>query len=132
MLGLRLPERPGWRQLGDYLSWPDAGCIDIRNRVFSDPLLLVARVIDCGTIAWTEIITLAIGCARIVNLEKEFQQPAVADLRGIEHDLHRFGMGAVIAIGRIGNIAAAVAHARRDHAVLLAKKFLYAPEATVC
>ena len=53
---------------------------------------------------------------RIVDLEEELQQRAVADLRGIEDDLDRLGMGAVVAIGRVRHVAAGIADAGRDDA----------------
>src|SRR6266404_1713690 len=39
MLGLGLPERPGGRDLGDYLARPKPGGIDIGDGVLRDPLL---------------------------------------------------------------------------------------------
>ena len=51
MLGLRLPERPDGRHLGDDLARPQAGSIDVGDGVFRDPLLLVIGVEDGRPIA---------------------------------------------------------------------------------
>jgi hypothetical protein len=48
----------------------------------------------------------------IVNLEEKFEQGPEADDLGIERDLDGLGMRAVMAIGRVGHIAAAIADAR--------------------
>ena len=41
-----------------------------------------------------------------MDLEEELQDVAVADLVRIEQDLDRFRVGAMVAIGRIRNVAA--------------------------
>jgi tRNA(Arg) A34 adenosine deaminase TadA len=64
-----------------------------------------------------------------VDLEEELQKLSVGDSGGIEDDLDRFGMGAVIALGRVGHIAARVANPRRHDAIITAHKVLHAPEA---
>jgi hypothetical protein len=65
-----------------------------------------------------------------VNLEEELEQLPVADLRGIEYDFDRFGVPPVIAICRIRHVTTRVPNARRDHARVLAQKFLDPPKAT--
>ena len=75
------------------------------------------------------IVALAVERGRIVDLEEEFQQLAIADLGGIEDDLDRLGVGAVIAIGGVRHVAAGVADAGRDHARVAADQILHAPEA---
>jgi hypothetical protein len=47
-----------------------------------------------------------------VDLEEKLEKLAVADLAGIEDDLNGFGVGSMIAVGRIRNVAAGVADAR--------------------
>src|ERR1700730_10513999 len=51
MLGLGLPERSGGGHLGDNLTRPKAGCIDIGDGVFRDPLLLVVGIEDGRPVA---------------------------------------------------------------------------------
>src|SRR6185437_13848366 len=79
-------------------------------------------------IAHAQIVALAVFRAWIVDLEEEFQKLAIADLLRIEIDLDRFGMGAVVAIGRVRHIAAGVADPRGDHAGITADQILHAPE----
>jgi hypothetical protein len=63
-----------------------------------------------------------------VNLEEEFEQRSIADDLRIEHDFDRFCMCAVVAVGRIRNIAAAVADTRGQDTAHLADQILHAPE----
>ena len=49
--------------------------------------------------------------------------------RGIEDDLDRFGVSAVIAVGGVGS-PAGIAHPGRQHAVVAANQILHAPETT--
>src|SRR6185437_2932671 len=65
-----------------------------------------------------------------MDLEEEFQQVPVGGLFRIEDDLDRLGMGAVVAVGRVRHVAAAVTDARRDHTGLPANEILHAPEAS--
>jgi hypothetical protein len=62
--------------------------------LLGDLLLLVARVVDGRPIAQSAIIALAIQRARIVDLEEELQDLAVADPGWVKQDLDRLGMGA--------------------------------------
>jgi hypothetical protein len=80
--------------------------------VFGDTLLVVACVEDRRSIAEPHIIALAIARCRVVDLEEKLEKLAVADLAGIEDDLNGFGVGSMIAVGRIHNVAAGVADAR--------------------
>src|SRR6185369_1035233 len=90
VLGLGLPERSGGCHLGDNLARPEAGSIDIGDGVFRDPLLLVIRIEDGRPVARSPVVALAVQGRGIVNLEKEFQQFAVAyDVR-IKDDLDGF------------------------------------------
>jgi hypothetical protein len=65
-----------------------------------------------------------------VNLEEELQNLAVAEFGGIKDDLDRFGMRAMIAVGRIAQVAPRVADPSRYDAVMAPKKILHAPKAT--
>jgi hypothetical protein len=67
-----------------------------------------------------------------VNLEKEFEQCSIAELRRVEDDLYPFGVAAVVAVGGIRHVAARVSDARGDHAIHLADQVLHAPEAAAC
>src|SRR5919202_476865 len=51
VLGLRLPERDGLADLGHDLAGPQAGGVDVGDRVLGDPALLVPRVEDLRAIA---------------------------------------------------------------------------------
>src|SRR3546814_9071347 len=84
---------------------------------------------DRRTVRGAKVFALAVPRRRVVDLEEELPQLAVADARRVEHDLHRLGVRAVVAIGRVGHVAAAVAHACGHHAVHLAQQLLHAPEA---
>jgi hypothetical protein len=77
MLGLGFPERSGRLNLGDNITRPKTGRIDIGDGFFRDPLLLVARVEDGRTVARALIVTLTILRAGIMNLGK--RTPAAAD-----------------------------------------------------
>ena len=129
MLRLGLPERSGGRHLGDNLAWPEAGSIDIRDGVFRDPLLLVAGIENGRAVARAPVVALAVQRRGIVDLEKEFQQLAIADGLRIESDLNGLGVIAVVAIGRVWHLAAGVAHPGRDHAGIPAHQILHTPEA---
>src|SRR5277367_6029391 len=110
MLGLGLPERSGGCQLGDSLARPKAGSIDIGNRVFRDPLLLVAGIEDGRPVARSAVVTLAVQRRGIMDLEKEFQQLSIADGLRIEGDLNGFRVIAVVAIGRVWHLAAGITY----------------------
>src|SRR5215510_3671732 len=132
VLGFGFPEIAGGRDLGYDLSRPKTGGIDVGDRILSDALLFLARVEDRRAIACPDVIALAVSRGWIVNLEKEFQQPAVAYLRGVEDNFDRFGMCAVVAIRRVRHVAAGVANARRNHTIMAANEILHSPEAAAC
>lgn len=96
VLRFRFPEIARRHHLGHDLSGPEAGSVHIGDRVLRDPLLLVGRIEDRRAVTGADVVALAIASRRIVNLEKELKQIAVADLVPIEHDLDRFGVGAMI------------------------------------
>src|SRR5262245_49137451 len=78
MLGFGLPELARRNDFGHSLAGPQAGSIDVGDRVFSNPLLLVARVKNRGSIAGPDVIALAIACAWVVNLEEELKDLSIA------------------------------------------------------
>src|SRR6185437_9890086 len=129
VLRFGFPEIARGCDFSDGLAGPQARGIHIGDRVFGDAFLLVVGVEDRRAVAGADVVALAIHRGRVVDLEKEFQQRAVADARRIEGDLDRFGVGAVVAVRGIGNVAAGIADARRNHAGLLADQVLHAPEA---
>ena len=101
MLGLGLPEGSGRRDLGDHLAGPQAGRVDVGDRVFGDALLLVVEVEDRRAVAGADVVALAVLRRRVVDLEEELEQVAVRDLLGVEDDLDGLGV-AVVAVGRVG------------------------------
>jgi hypothetical protein len=111
MLRLGLPERTDGRHFRHDLAWPKAGGLDIRYRIFRDALLLVVQVENGGTVARADIVALTVARGGIVNLKEKFEQGSIADDLGIENDLDGLGMGAVVAVGRVGDVAAAIADA---------------------
>jgi len=129
MLGLGLPERSDGRHLGDNLARPEAGRIDIGDGVFGDPLLLIIGIEDGRPVARAPVVALTVQRRGIVDLEKEFQQFSVSDDLGIKDDFDGFRMIAVIAIGRVRHLAAAVAHPGRNHAGISPQQILHTPEA---
>src|SRR5690349_7560356 len=51
VLRLGLPEGPRGRHLGDHLARPQAGGVDVGDRVLGDPLLLITGVEDGRAVA---------------------------------------------------------------------------------
>src|SRR6185312_3181726 len=98
VLGLGLPEVTGRRQFGHHLARPESRCVHVGDGVLGHLLLLTAGMEDGRAIARAAIIALPVRGARIVDLEEELQQPAVADSLWIEDDFDRLGMGAVVAV----------------------------------
>ena len=64
-----------------------------------------------------------------MDLEEELQHRAVVGDRRVVDDFDGLGVGAVVAVGRVGHVAAGVADPGRDHAGLLADQVLHSPEA---
>jgi hypothetical protein len=67
-----------------------------------------------------------------VDLKEKLEQLAVAGAFGVEDDLDRFGMVAVVAVGGVGHLTAGVTHAGGDDARLAADQVLHAPETSPC
>jgi hypothetical protein len=65
-----------------------------------------------GWVAKPDVVPLTISRGRIVNLEKELEQPSVTDLCRIENDLDGFGVGSVVVIGSIQHVPTRIAHSR--------------------
>src|SRR5690606_18089404 len=124
------PEIADRRNLGDGPAWPETGSIHVGDRVFGDLLLLFAGIEDRRAVAGAYIVALPVLRARVVDLEEEFQKVPVAGLLRVEDDLDRLGMGAMVTVGRVLDVAAAIADARRDHARKAADEILHAPEAS--
>ena len=59
-------------------------------------------------------------------------EPERRDALAVNRDFDRLGVGAMVAIGRVRYIAAAVADASGKHTGLLADQLLHAPEASAC
>src|SRR3954447_6365634 len=100
-LGLGLPEGDGLPDLGDHLAGPQAGGVDVGDRVLRDLALLVARIEDLGAVAGTDVVALAVLGRRIVDLEEEFEDVSVGDALGVEDDLDRLGVTRMVAVGRV-------------------------------
>src|SRR5471032_3361029 len=132
VLGLCLPEWAGRFHLRDNLGWPQAGSIDILDGVLRYLLLRFAGVENGRAVAGAQVVALAIFRAGVVDLEKEFEDLAIADDGWIEDDFDRFGVRAMIAVSGVGHVAAAVAYARSEHARITAQQILHAPEAAAC
>src|ERR1700741_2243704 len=113
VLGFGLPEVTCRNHFGDRFAGPQARSVDVGDGVFGDPLLLVAGIEDRRAIAGADVVALAIARARVVNLEEKLEQPPIADARGIERNLDRFGVSGMIAIGRVGVGAAGIADPAR-------------------
>jgi hypothetical protein len=130
VLGLGFPERPGRRHLGDDLARPDARGFDVGDRVLGDAALFVVEVEDRRAVAQPDVVSLPVQRCGVVDLEEELQQVAVGDLLGVEDDLDRLGVRAVVAVGRVRDVPAAVAHPCGDHAGALTDQILHPPETT--
>jgi hypothetical protein len=91
--------------------------------------LFLAGVENGRTIAPPSIVALAIQRGRVVDLEKEFQKLAIAELSRIKIDLDRFGMRSVIGVRCVWDGAACVAHPRSYHTRVSARQLLHTPEA---
>ena len=92
MFGFGLPEVVCWNDFGHHLAGPETRSIDVGDRVFSNPPLLVAGVEDRRSVAAPDVVALAIARARVVNLEEELEDLPIADARRIKDHLHGFGM----------------------------------------
>ena len=108
MFRLGLPERTRRRHLGDYLTRPKPGRIHVGDGVVRDAMLFFARVKYGRSITRSPVVALPVQRGRIVNLEEELKQLAIADLAWIEDNLDGFRVRSVVAIGGVRNITARV------------------------
>ena len=108
MLGLGLPEVPCRADFGHHFAGPKARRLDVGDGVQRDSLLLVVGVEDCRPVAGPTVVTLLVFCRRIVDLEEELQYRAVIGNRRVINDFNGLGVRAVIAVGRVGDVAAGV------------------------
>src|ERR687898_1965196 len=129
MLGLSFPERPGRRHLGDDPPRPEARRFNVGDRVVGDPALFLVVIEDRRAVARPDVVALTVQCRRIVDLEEELQQVSIRDLLRVEGDLDRLGVRAVVAVRRVRDVAAGVAHPRRPNALSFPDEILHAPEA---
>ena len=128
MLRLSFPEIAHRLHLGDHLAWPDPRDIDIGNRIDRHLLLGFVNVIDPGAVGEPAVIPLAIEGGRIVDLEEELQQLTIADLVTLKPNFNALGVGAMIAIGGVFDIAARVAHTCTQDPRQFADQILHAPK----
>ena len=70
VLGLGLPERAGLADLGHDLAGPDAGGLDLGDRLLSRSALLVGRIEDLRAIAGADETLVKVGS---VDLEEELE-----------------------------------------------------------
>src|SRR5688572_11741931 len=111
MIGFGLPELACRNDFGHNFAGPQARSIDVGDRVFGNPSLLVAGVEDRGSIAGPDVVALAIARTWVVNLEEELEDLSIADAGRIEDDLDCFGVSFMIAIGPVRDGAARVTDA---------------------
>src|SRR4029450_6684141 len=130
MLRFRFPEIAGRRNFRNDTSRPQAGRIDIGYCFFGRATLLVTRVEDRGTVARAAVVALAVRRRRSVDLEEKFEQIAIGRLVGVEDDLDRLSVGAMISVGRIRHVATGIADSGRKDAWAAPYQLLHSPEAT--
>ena len=70
-----------------------------RRRTSDYTLKVLAGEEDGRPVAEPRVVALAIASCRVVHLEEELEQLAIAELGWIENDLDGFGVSAVVAIG---------------------------------
>src|SRR6185437_3918683 len=116
MLRLGLPEIRNRRQFRHHLAGPQAGGLDVGDGVLGDLKLLQAGVENRRAVAGADVVALPVAGGGVVDLEEELQQVAKADDARIEHDLDRLGMVAVVAVGRVPDLAAGIADPGGNHA----------------
>jgi hypothetical protein len=109
VLGFRFPEVTSGSDFRHNRARPKTRSIDVGDRVLRETTLLIVGVEDRRAVAHAYIVTLTIAGRRVVYLKKEFQEIAETDLVGIECDLDRFGVRAVISIGGVLDVAARIA-----------------------
>ena len=101
MLRFRFPEIAGRRNFRNDAPRPQAGRVDIGYCFFDRATLLVTRVEDRGVVARAAVVALAVRRRRIVDLKEEPEQIPIGRLVGVEDDLDRLSVGAVISVPRV-------------------------------
>ena len=129
VFGFGLPEVGGGGKLGDDFSGPFFGGVDVGDGFFGDLFLGVGGVEDGGAVGGAGVVALAVGSGGVVDLEEEFEEFAVGGEGGVEGDFDGFGVGAVVAVGGVGDVTAGVADAGGEDAGEFADEILHAPEA---
>src|SRR3954449_12646251 len=129
VLLLGLPERAGRGYLRDDLAGPQARRVNVGDGVLGDGLLLLAGVEDRRAVAAAHVVALPVVRRRVVDLEEELQQLPERDHVGVEDDLDRLRVIAVIPVRGVRGVAARVSDAGGDHPRTLPKQLLGAPEA---
>ncbi len=129
MLGFGLPELGGRNHLGDHLSGPQPGGVDVGDGVVRDLLLFVVEIEDRRAVAGADVVALTVLGGRVVDLEEELQQRPVVGLCRVVDDLDGLGMAGMVAVGGVRVAPAGVADPGFDHARLAADQVLHAPEA---
>ena len=96
-------------------------------------LLRLARGVDHRAVLRADVVALAHALGGIVRLPEDAQQIVVADLAGVEDDLHDFGVaslrGADLLVARVRRVAAGVADRGGVDPWQLPEDLLSAPEA---
>src|SRR5262249_38806543 len=128
---------PKWlrrKDLGGYFFLETARCLQRLFARLGGPVLLRVVSEDGGVVGATLVTELAIRVERIDVAPKPVDELSIADLGGIEGDLHRLvvarGLGGDLLIGRPLDRAAGISWHRPDHPWHLFEGFLHAPEAT--
>jgi len=80
--------------------------------------LLLAKVINTGTVRGALVVALAVFGAGIMNLEKELENRTKVRLFSVELYFNRFRVCSVVAVCRIFNISTTVSNPRVYHARL--------------
>src|SRR5918995_1710556 len=127
---LGLPEFAGGRDLRHNAAWPQSGGVDIVDCLECLVTLRLGDIENLRAVRSSDIVALAIQRGRIVNLEEELQEVAIADAFRIELDLDGLSVRSMVAVGRVRHIAARVTNTCADYAGQLADQVLHAPEAT--
>ena len=76
ILVVSLPERAGGLDLGDDLAGPQAGRIDIGDRLLGDLHLPIAGVEDRGAVLGADAVHLAVDGRGVVDLKEELEDVA--------------------------------------------------------
>src|SRR3954471_4480260 len=110
MLRLCLPERTGGRRFGHNFARPESGGLNIGDRFLCNTPLFVIRIENGRSITRSAIVPLAVHCRGVVNLKEVFQELAVTQLSRVKYDLDRLGVSSMMAVCRVGNVAARISN----------------------